>query len=503
MKQLACLILLGIISMTAFAQSSVVGTSPSNNATNVPLQTTIKVWFGAPIDTTQFFTQFSGYITSIDTIVSQTYSANSDTMYLSVRLGPSTAYFIVFYWLPGQGEFSIPYGYAFTTGSSFTGTTVSGTVTSNAPGTVTGAYAIVGLSDVSLVSDQPHFVAGTIADADGNFTLPYVPNGTFYPVAAKDVVPDGNIDPSTGDAVGFGTPINVTGSPIIGLPLVLNVGSSMSYETALDSAAAFQSAYLPGSQLRRISAYRADSLGNSLSDWQFYYYLPASSSVIQVNVQPFFTGAKAPDSWTQQAIPLLRTITNPNGAASPSVFIANCEAQGGLAFRQQSVPGGWNFYRTIQLGQLSYSNIPYYYVSDTTSFFWMADYHFDIDVTQDSSVSQRSMWFIGDYSTGAILSAADVTPADQQLPGRYALDQNYPNPFNPSTVVSYQLPAASDVRLVVYDVIGREVAVLVNEQQSPGTYNVRFDASGLASGLYFYRLTAGNFVQARKMLLMK
>jgi hypothetical protein len=85
----------------------------------------------------------------------------------------------------------------------------------------------------------------------------------------------------------------------------------------------------------------------------------------------------------------------------------------------------------------------------------------------------------------------------------YALEQNYPNPFNPTTVVSSQLPAASNVRLVVYDLLGREVAVLVNEQRPAGYYKDSFDASSLASGIYIYRLTAGSFVETRRMVLVK
>jgi predicted GH43/DUF377 family glycosyl hydrolase len=88
-------------------------------------------------------------------------------------------------------------------------------------------------------------------------------------------------------------------------------------------------------------------------------------------------------------------------------------------------------------------------------------------------------------------------------PKAFTLSQNYPNPFNPTTVVSYQLPAVGDVKLVVYDVLGREVAILVNERKSPGRYTVQFNASGLASGVYFCRLTAGMFVQTRKMTLVR
>jgi hypothetical protein len=99
------------------------------------------------------------------------------------------------------------------------------------------------------------------------------------------------------------------------------------------------------------------------------------------------------------------------------------------------------------------------------------------------------------------------------LPVSYSLSQNYPNPFNPSTVIRFQVPVASHVRLAVFDILGREVNVLVNEQKSPGTYEVKFFAnggsasgggtSGLASGVYFYRMQAGDFVDTKKLLLLK
>jgi Pro-kumamolisin, activation domain/Secretion system C-terminal sorting domain len=88
-------------------------------------------------------------------------------------------------------------------------------------------------------------------------------------------------------------------------------------------------------------------------------------------------------------------------------------------------------------------------------------------------------------------------------PKNFAVKQNYPNPFNPSTVISYDIPRESHVSLIIYDVIGRKVATLYDGNEKAGTYNVRFDASNLASGIYFYRLQAGNFVSTKKMLLIK
>jgi hypothetical protein len=88
-------------------------------------------------------------------------------------------------------------------------------------------------------------------------------------------------------------------------------------------------------------------------------------------------------------------------------------------------------------------------------------------------------------------------------PVNFALEQNYPNPFNPKTGVRFQVLGVSEVKIAVYDLLGREVAVLVNERKAPGSYEVRFDGSGLASGVYVYRLIAGTFVQSKTMLLLK
>ena len=87
----------------------------------------------------------------------------------------------------------------------------------------------------------------------------------------------------------------------------------------------------------------------------------------------------------------------------------------------------------------------------------------------------------------------------------YNLSQNYPNPFNPSTRISWQSIQSSGVikTLKVYDVLGNEVATLVNEYRNAGSYEVDFNASSLSSGIYFYRLQAGSFIQTKKMILIK
>jgi hypothetical protein len=98
---------------------------------------------------------------------------------------------------------------------------------------------------------------------------------------------------------------------------------------------------------------------------------------------------------------------------------------------------------------------------------------------------------------------SNIIEVDAGLPKTFALEQNYPNPFNPTTLISYQLPVASNVLLKVYDVLGREVMTLVNERQEAGAYNFTLNASSLSSGVYFYRLQAGRFVETKKMMLVK
>lgn len=92
---------------------------------------------------------------------------------------------------------------------------------------------------------------------------------------------------------------------------------------------------------------------------------------------------------------------------------------------------------------------------------------------------------------------------DQQVVNTYSLDQNYPNPFNPATLIKYSVAERGAVSLKVYDILGNEVATLVNASKEAGTYQVNFDASKLSSGVYIYTLNAGNYTQSKKMLLMK
>jgi len=116
------------------------------------------------------------------------------------------------------------------------------------------------------------------------------------------------------------------------------------------------------------------------------------------------------------------------------------------------------------------------------------------------SYAPTVIYFAYKYYIAAVTS---VYQSDFSIPSQFQLFQNYPNPFNPTTTIRFLLPQRSHVTLKVFDVLGREVATLVDGEMEAGEHTVIYNAKDLASGVYFYRLQAGNFVEQKKMLLLK
>jgi len=109
------------------------------------------------------------------------------------------------------------------------------------------------------------------------------------------------------------------------------------------------------------------------------------------------------------------------------------------------------------------------------------------------------------YNNDYQIDSTYTSVVDKHLsvPSNYLLYQNYPNPFNPTTVVKYQIPELNFLTIKIFDVLGSEVATLVNEEKPIGNYEVEFDATNLPSRTYFYKLHAGSFIETKKMVLMK
>ena len=171
-----------------------------------------------------------------------------------------------------------------------------------------------------------------------------------------------------------------------------------------------------------------------------------------------------------------------NGLYAPSLkFIDNSTgyiASGNYAYK--STDGGYNWSKLlVNTNFWSYSS---YFINSNTGF-----------------VGGRS-GFIFRTTTGGSIGINNLS---NEVPSSYSLSQNYPNPFNPTTKVKFNVAKTGEVKIIVYDIIGRLVLTLVNENLQPGTYETTFDGSMLNSGVYFYKISAGDFIQTKKMILLK
>ena len=161
-----------------------------------------------------------------------------------------------------------------------------------------------------------------------------------------------------------------------------------------------------------------------------------------------------------------------------------------------------------ELGFYPFSNLTPTFYSDVTT----TPQHFEHVFTMTSSSSPQvdfHLEFGGDTTDVTIANVVlreNVDPVNAPegvAPVEYRLEQNYPNPFNPTTTIRYDVRDYTDVRLTVHNALGEKVATLVNERQGPGSHEVAFDGANLASGVYFYRISAGSFVETKKMALIK
>ena len=172
------------------------------------------------------------------------------------------------------------------------------------------------------------------------------------------------------------------------------------------------------------------------------------------------------------------------------------------AFGQMTLPGG----RVVDALRIKDDEIniiqgPFPIYSRDISYTFIAKDGSQVNVPSDTTQAETGVINTGFVSwNDAIVSSVRL---EETIPNDYSLRQNYPNPFNPSTNIEYTIPSESFVELKVYDILGNEVASLVNEQQQAGVYRADFSGSNLPSGMYFARITANEFTQVVKMILLK
>jgi photosystem II stability/assembly factor-like uncharacterized protein len=199
-----------------------------------------------------------------------------------------------------------------------------------------------------------------------------------------------------------------------------------------------------------------------------------------------------------------------NGLVGHSGGIIRISSNGGATWATASSPTasdiqGLSFLSGTNSAWINAGAVPYRTTNNGSS--WSAQTVYPISGTlyHSSFADTSNGWAV--TSNGEVLhyrpAGSTAVEQDQLVPTDYALEQNYPNPFNPSTVIGYRIQERGFVSLKVFDVLGREVATLVKEVKQPGTYSVQWDASGEASGVYFYRIQAGDFVATEKLLFLR
>lgn len=176
----------------------------------------------------------------------------------------------------------------------------------------------------------------------------------------------------------------------------------------------------------------------------------------------------------------------------------------------------WNFERSaaqINSTMLDTLSSAYYSSSDSGLIaYYRMDFLEDLGINSDGTDDIRDLSVSGNHldtygdpvlvqSGGFVITG--VENSEVHIPEQFSLSQNYPNPFNPSTTIQYSVPKESNVTLKVFDILGKEVATLVNEEKNVGVYTVNFNASQLKSGIYFYTLQVGSFIETKKMILIK
>jgi photosystem II stability/assembly factor-like uncharacterized protein len=223
---------------------------------------------------------------------------------------------------------------------------------------------------------------------------------------------------------------------------------------------------------------------NSTALW--IYWDTVYVSFVYSGGNNIYASTNGGNNWTQISCPDTGSF---NGFCPGYVGVESYPPMGVYAIRNNTKVyysgSAWgNFYGEYTAPSGIYNHMAY----DVGVSYW----HFSWAVRSNGGITRISL-----FRGGAVTKLSSFIPAD------FSLSQNYPNPFNPNTNINFQISKTSDVKLIVFDVLGREIANIVNEQLLPGTYEIEWDGTNYPSGVYFYKLITAGYTGTRKMVLLK
>lgn len=491
------------------AQISFVQSEPVDGSVNVGLNDTVIVTFSAALDTTQRFNEGDYLFTNLGPDLQIWYSTDLKTVYFKSELQPQTNYFLMFYNLIAEdgSRLQNPILIEFTTDSVLNGYSVSGNIEFE-DASIPKENTIVALLSDDLTNGDPNILYASYSDSAGNFSINHVPNGVYFPVAAKDMNNDGMIDPGFGDLIGGVDSITINNANVTGINILLTSPDLVNFQTAKFKADSLKSLDLPKDAiLYFVDTYSIDSLGRA-EEWNFKYISDSTQLGYNVTVTIFGSYIDTLDanefSWISGMRPLADSLFL---AADPDSFVVMAEKAGGYEYRNQSYPDSLTLEVGLKLGDVTKAGF-YDVVPNENTFYWGLEYQLVDENGQNWNIVDQ-LRFLGDFESGQLVQLTGVKKSENlEIPNKFTLEQNYPNPFNPATIITYSIPKVQNgnlqnVKLVVYDILGERVATLVNEKQAAGNYEVRFNASNLPSGIYLYELNTGRNIQVKKMMLLK
>ncbi len=524
MRSLFSRLLISLIFVCSLsAQISLVSSFPADGATSVDTASTLSLTFNQPVDVSANFEGLDmdeGFFLGLQLFPlgksgepdSITFSFDFKTVYFhNFHLWAETKYVVMLLGAKAACGDSLdkPYVINFTTGASLPTNTVSGTVAY--AGDPTNSF--VSLLSLETGGEGPNFLASTVVSSpSGFYTIPYVETGDYGGLAILDANLDGNFDPAT-DPLGWYDPdlngvpdtLKVTGS-MSGVNIVMGALVPQTAQGLLIGVDASVKSTVPDAELVIIMGDELNLDGKAVQ-WKYVYFSNSASkfytvSTLGTSILPMaekeeaqFPTESLPANWIDSDSAL--TVAEVNGGSNFRTIYPNATISAVLF--PASAAGFFSVDKTsYSRDKLCWKLNPKNLMKEDS--FLQGQILWKIEYNSDTAGEDTTIYL--DAVTG-VVTGVESEKVGTGVPSSFKLRQNYPNPFNPVTIINYSIPKTSWVIINIYDVLGREIKKIVNEEKIAGNYKIEFNANGLANGIYLYRMQVGSFVETKKLILLK